>query len=247
MRDRLKLPGQLNKVKNQKKFPSPDGYLGLYESKIMGRSKKKATLATHKNRKIIKIERLEPKCNEFILYMYPSVVRQRRSNADRLIDGKYRVRIIQKDPIRDPSGTASFSINKRFRRGTTLVEVAVAILIMIISLLGVSTTYVSGKKQILKQSQYQQAVNLASDKIEEMKALGYASLEVDDEEDAEQGENEESLSLFGLPCTRKTMIELTAQPSADVPNPCKKVTVTVQWTGLASDEHEVKLITYVGP
>lgn len=173
------------------------------------------------------------------------------------------MRIIQKDPTRDLNASKPFAITKKFRNGVTMVEVAVAVLIMIISLLGVSTAYVSGKKQILKQAQYQQAVNLAGEKLEEIRAQGYDSLEVtnpedvyykddDDNDDYEQiaekqDSNKESLSLFGLSCTRTTTARLTAKPTEDVPNPCKEVTVSVKWTGLASDEHEVKLMTYIGP
>ena len=138
----------------------------------------------------------------------------------------------------------SAKTEKRFRSGVTLVELAVAILVMIISLLGVSTAYVSGKKQIIKQAQYQQAVNLACEKLEDIKAHGYSDLKVD--EDNEQ-DLDEDISLMGLKYTRHTSTELTAEPSAEVPNPCKKVTVTVQWTGQASDTHEVELITYIGP
>lgn len=165
---------------------------------------------------------------------------------------------MQKKQDNTPTVTASIRTNRAFRKGVTLVEVALAIVIMIISLLGVSSAYVSGKRQIIKQAQYQLAVNLASEKLEEIKAQGYFATEVDEAEDAyfdegdeeltdEEDDNREKLSLYGLPCFRQTMVELTAETTPDVPNPCKKVTVTVKWTGLAEDPHEVKLITYIGP
>jgi Tfp pilus assembly protein PilV len=152
--------------------------------------------------------------------------------------------IIQNKPGNASVAAMSIKTEKRFRRGVTLVELTVAILVMIISLLGVSSAYVSGRKQIIKQSQYQEAVDLACEKLEDIKAHGYSDLKVDEENEQDL---DEDISLLGLTYTRHTSTELTAEPSADVPNPCKKVTVTVQWTGQASDTHEVELITYIGP
>ncbi len=187
---------------------------------------------------------MEPKCIEFILYMYLSNFRQKLSSDDHLKTVKYRVRTMQKKPANVSIAATSVKTEKGFRSGVTLVELAVAILVMIISLLGVSSAYVSGKKQIIKQAQYLQAVNLACEKLEDVKAQGYSTLKVD--EDNEQDTNEE-LSLSGLTFVRHTSTKLSAEPSVDVPNPCKKVTVTVQWTGQASDTHEVTLATYIGP
>ena len=125
------------------------------------------------------------------------------------------------------------------RTGLTLIEVMLSILIMTIALLGISSTYVSGRKQLIKQQQYQAAVHLASQKVEEIKAAGYTGVDI--------GEQEDQPSLYGLSFLRQTTVELTAQPTAQIPLPCKKITVSTQWTGTADDQHEVKLITYVGP
>jgi Tfp pilus assembly protein PilV len=140
--------------------------------------------------------------------------------------------------------TTSVKPVKGFKSGITIVELAIAILVMIISLLGVSSAYVSGKKQIIKQTRYNQAVNLACEKLEDIKAHGYSALKVDEENEQDL---DEDIPLLGLTYTRHTSTELTAEPSADVPNPCKKVTVTVQWTGQTSDTHEIEFITYIGP
>jgi len=154
------------------------------------------------------------------------------------------MRTTQKKPANVSVAATSVKKEKGFKSGITFAEVAIAIVVMIISLLGVSSAYVSGKKQIIKQSQYQQAVNLACEKLEDAKAHGYSALKVD--EDNEQ-DTDEDIPLAGLTFVRHTSTELSAEPSADVPNPCKKVTVTVQWTGQASDTHEVTLTTYIGP
>lgn len=128
---------------------------------------------------------------------------------------------------------------RRTKAGSTLIELMLAIAILIIALLGTSTTYVSGRKQIVSQRYYQAAAQLASQKLEETKAVGYAGLV--------EGEEDEELSLFGLTYQRHTVIELTAEPTTEVPKPCMKVTVTIQWTGTAGGQHEAEFVTYVGP
>ncbi len=115
----------------------------------------------------------------------------------------------------------------------------VAIVILSIALIGTSSMYVSGRQQIIKQGQYQEAVHLTSQKLEQIKAIGYFGIA--------QGEQEEELALCGLTCKRHTRIEPTTASTANLPNPCKKVTVATQWTGTAADQHEVKLVTYIGP
>ena len=123
--------------------------------------------------------------------------------------------------------------------GSALIEVIIAASILILALIGYSSSFVSGRKQILKQRQYQMAVHLTTQRIEEIKAGGYLGAIV--------GEEEQQLYLGELTCTRTTQIELTAEPSVPTPQPLKKVTVTTSWTGLAQDPHEIKLVTYIGP
>ena len=120
-----------------------------------------------------------------------------------------------------------------------MIEVMISILILTISLLGISSAYVAGRRQIIKQGYYQQAVHLATQKIEELKAAGYSGIAA--------GELQEELDISGIACTRYSKVELTATPSPLVPKPCKLVTVTMQWTGDAEDDHQIKLVTYIGP
>ncbi len=124
-------------------------------------------------------------------------------------------------------------------KGSALIELMLAVAILIIVLLGTSTTYVSGRKQIVSQRYYQAAAQLASQKLEETKALGYAGLA--------EGEEDENFSLNGIAYQRHTVTELTAEPTTEIPKPCLKVTVAVQWTGTAGDTHQAEFITYIGP
>lgn len=123
--------------------------------------------------------------------------------------------------------------------GSALIEVIIAAAILILALMGYSSSFVSGRKQVLNQQRYQMAVHLTSQKVEEIRAKGYVAAAV--------GEQEEEISLDGLAGVRAAQIELTAEPSAIVPQPLKKVTVTTAWVGTAQDYHEIELVTYIGP
>ncbi len=130
-------------------------------------------------------------------------------------------------------------MKKGLRAGSALIELMLAITILIIVLLGTSTSYVTGRRYIVSQRHYQAAAQLASQKIEETKAVGYSGLA--------EGEEDEEFPLYGLTYHRHVKIELTGVPSANVPKPCKKVAVTITWVGMAQDSHEAKIVTYIGP
>jgi type II secretory pathway pseudopilin PulG len=129
--------------------------------------------------------------------------------------------------------------NRYQLKGSTLIEAMLAIAILVIALFGTSSTFIRGRKQIVSQQFYRGAAHLASQKIEEIKAMKYT--------DVNETNVNDSVSLYGCAYSRHTQIALTAAPSAGTPKPCKKVTVTIGWTGAAGDSHTVKLATYVGP
>jgi Tfp pilus assembly protein PilV len=129
--------------------------------------------------------------------------------------------------------------NDRRRYGTSLVEAMLAILILIIAVMGVSSTYVSGRRELANQRQYQGAAQLASRSIEELKAAGYDSID--------EGEEEAEFTINGLTYVRGIQTELTAAPSIEVPKPCKKATITITWSLTGEDRHRARLVTYIGP
>jgi Tfp pilus assembly protein PilV len=146
-------------------------------------------------------------------------------------------------PIKESSWPSPVSIRKlassrAARRGSTMVEVMIAAIILVIALIGTSALFVSGRRHIINQQFYRAAAHLASQKLEELKAKGYASIA---EEDVE-----ENLSFNGVAFQRRTVTQLTAAPSADTPKPCKKATVTISWS-LVNDRHQATLVTYIGP
>jgi hypothetical protein len=114
-----------------------------------------------------------------------------------------------------------------------------AILILTIAFTGISSTYVSGRRFVVCQQYYQTAAQLASEKFEDLKTFSYDDIGV--------GEEEEEFSVDGQPYLRQTQIELTMDPTAEVPKPCKKVTVTIQWSLYGTDIRQASLVTYIGP
>ena len=142
----------------------------------------------------------------------------------------------------DPSGfsriTGAVITKGAFRNGTTMAEVMIAAIILVIALIGTSTLFVSGRKQLISQQFYRAAAHLCSQKLEECKAVGYENLV--------EGEFEENVSFNGVAYQRQTLTELTAVPSAEIPKPCKRVTVTIRWS-IVDDQHQAHFVTYIGP
>lgn len=116
------------------------------------------------------------------------------------------------------------------RKGTSLVEVMVAVLISVIVMLGGSFFYVASTNQINIRKQYRAASRLAGQKLEELKASDY--------DDVAIGEAKESLSLENISYSRSTITEDLGL--------YKQVRVTVNW-GPAGMERNVSLVTLVAP
>lgn len=135
--------------------------------------------------------------------------------------------------------SATVACGDRQRRGLSLIEVMLAVLVLVIALTGVSYTYVSGRRFVVTQQNYQAAAQLASQKFEDLKSLGYDNIVI--------GKEVEELSVDGQSYLRQTQIEMTEAPSATVPKPCKKATVIVKWSFYDKDRHQANLVTYIGP
>jgi type II secretory pathway pseudopilin PulG len=123
-------------------------------------------------------------------------------------------------------------------RGMTMIEVMIAAVIIVIAVIGTTATFVSGRKFIIDQQYYREAAQLASQKFEELKADGYTKIV--------EGEHTEHETFNGINYQIETLTEMSSVPSALVPKPCKKVTVTISWT-VIRDNHKAVLVTYIGP
>ena len=122
------------------------------------------------------------------------------------------------------------SIVQKSKKGTSLVEVMVAVLISTIVMLGGSFFYVASTNQINLREQYRAASRLASQKLEELKAGSYS--------DIATSETKESLFLEDSPYSRTIVIEDLGL--------YKKVVVTVNW-GPVGKEKNVNLVTLIAP
>jgi len=116
------------------------------------------------------------------------------------------------------------------RKGTSLVEVMVAVLILTIVILGGSLFFAASTNQINLREQYRAASRLAGQKLEELRA--------DDYDDVTIGELKDSLSLEDLSYSRSTVTEDLGS--------YKNVVVTVNW-GPEGMEHNVSLVTLIAP
>ena len=122
------------------------------------------------------------------------------------------------------------TIVRKSKKGTSLVEVMVAALILAVVILGGSYFYVGSTNQINLREQYRAASRLAGQKLEELKAGNY--------DDVTIGELTDSLSLGGLSYSRSTVTEDLGL--------YKKVIVTVNW-GQGVKQRNVSLVTFIAP
>ncbi len=122
------------------------------------------------------------------------------------------------------------SIVRKSKKGTSLVEVMTAALILVIVILGGSFFYVASTNQINLREQYRAASRLAGQKLEELKAGSYS--------DIATSETKESLSLENSTYSRSVVTEDLGL--------YKKVVVTVNW-GPAGMERNVSLVTLIAP
>lgn len=116
------------------------------------------------------------------------------------------------------------------KKGTSLVEVMVAVLIFMIVILGASFLFFYGRTQINVQENRRVALQLAAQRLEELEAGNY--------DDIVEVETVENLTLEDLSYTRTTETE-------DV-GLYKKVDVGVDWQQLGK-QHSVSLTTFIAP
>ena len=122
------------------------------------------------------------------------------------------------------------TIIRKSKKGTSLVEVMVAALILAIVILGGSYFYVGSTNQINLREQYRAASRLAGQKLEELKAGSYDAVTI--------GEVQDSLTLENSTYSRSVVTEDLGL--------YKKVVVTVNW-GPVGMERNVSLVTLIAP
>ena len=114
------------------------------------------------------------------------------------------------------------------KKGMTLVEVMLAILILTIVILGSAMLYVYGLGHISLSKNYRVATELAAQRLEQLEADNHYHIDIPD------GETSENISLGGISFIRDTTTEDLGL--------YKKVNVTVNWTQ-NQRPREVSLVT----
>ncbi len=115
-------------------------------------------------------------------------------------------------------------------KGVSLVEVMVAVLISSIVMLGGSFFFVASTGQINLREQYRAASRLASQRLEEVKAVDYDTVV--------EGEVKDSVTLKNSSYNRSVVTKDLGS--------LKEVTVTVNW-GPAGQQHNINLVTFIAP
>ena len=112
----------------------------------------------------------------------------------------------------------------------SLIEVACALLVLLIVIIGTSFLFAYGRGQISLRENYRAALQLASRKLEQIKA--------DDYYNKQEGETNENASIGSLPCTLSTQtIDRDSY---------KSIMTIVRWTQLGK-HHNVSLDTFIVP
>lgn len=122
------------------------------------------------------------------------------------------------------------TIIRKSKKGTSLVEVITAALILVIVMLGGSFFYVASTNQINLREQYRAASRLAGQKLEELKADNYNDVTI--------GELKDSLTLENSTYSRSVVTEDLGL--------YKKAVVTVNW-GPVGLGRNVSLVTLIAP
>ncbi len=119
---------------------------------------------------------------------------------------------------------------RKSKKGVSLIEVMIAVLISAIVMLGGSFFFVASTSQINLREQYRAASRLASQKLEEVKAVDYDTVA--------EGEVADSVTLENSSYSRSVVTQDLGL--------YKQVTVTVNW-GPADQQHNINLVTFIAP
>jgi len=120
-------------------------------------------------------------------------------------------------------------------RGVALVEVMAAVTILLITLMGSGYLYISGSRFLANQQRTQLALQLAAQKLEDIRGEAYLDISLE-EEYYNDSEAYDSTSY-----TREVVV-------TDPNGTYKEIEVTVNWSdGSGAGNHELVLGTYIAP
>jgi prepilin-type N-terminal cleavage/methylation domain-containing protein len=119
---------------------------------------------------------------------------------------------------------------RKSKKGVSLVEVMIAVLISSMVMLGGSLFFASSTGQINLREQYRAASRLASQKLEEFKAVDYTTVA--------EGQVTDNVTLENSSYSRSVVTQDLGL--------YKQVTVTVNWT-TGVKVNNVNLVTFIAP
>lgn len=119
---------------------------------------------------------------------------------------------------------------RKSKKGVSLIEVMIAVLISAIVMLGGSFFFVASTSQIHLREQYRAASRLASQRLEEVKAVDYDTVV--------EGDVTDSVTLKNSSYNRSVVTKDLGS--------LKEVTVTVNW-GPVGQQHNINLVTFIAP
>ena len=119
---------------------------------------------------------------------------------------------------------------RKSKKGVSIIEVMIAVLISAIVMLGGSFFFVSSTNQINLREQYRAASRLASQRLEECKAVDYDTVA--------EGTVNDSVTLESSSYSRSVVTNNLGL--------YKEITVTVNW-GPIGQLHTTSLVTLIAP
>jgi len=119
---------------------------------------------------------------------------------------------------------------RKSKKGMTLIEVMLALSILLIVIIGTSFICAYGRGQISLRENYRSAIQLAAQKLEQLKANDYENIQV--------GETAENLSVGRFSCALSTLTEDCGS--------YKNITAVVRWTQRGK-QRDVSLVTFIAP
>ncbi len=123
---------------------------------------------------------------------------------------------------------------RKARKGTSIVEVMVAVVIFMLVIIGSAMMFATGMAHISRQGHRRAAVHLAAQKLEYLKGCDYDELVQPDEPEAA-----ETLPVGDVSYTRITEIQDHSL--------YKEVKVTINWSHIPGWQHSVILTTFIAP
>lgn len=133
-------------------------------------------------------------------------------------------------------------------KGFTLLEVCIAMSVLAIGILGVTSLQINAVRNVAVGNLYSRANALANQHVEYLKTIPLDLLEAWDGDDVENraSETESDRGDVQPIFRRQTSINIPAELDAANAEFCRLITVTVSWTGMSTSAGTRRIVTVSG-